>query len=88
MRMQLELPTGNVKLVKHLMTTGNIATYKELFNTCLTVFYWCIQEVQSGRAIASLDEKTGQYKELSVPAFQYARFQADAEREAARAHTA
>jgi hypothetical protein len=79
--MQLDLPTKNVNLVNHLRTIGNIATYKDLFNTCLTVFYWCMQEVQSGRVIASLDEETGKYKELSVPAFQYARFQAE---EAAR----
>ena len=83
MRMQLELPTENVKLVKHIMDTGNIGTYKELFNTALTTLYWCMQEVQNDRIIASLDEETGKYKELSIPAFQFARFQAEGAREAA-----
>jgi len=76
MRMQLELPNQNVKVVKYLMELANFKTYKELFNAALTVLYWCLNEVTSGRIIVSLDEQTGKYKELSMPAFQVATFQA------------
>jgi len=73
MRTQVEVHPDNRKVVDQLMTDGNFKTYEELFNTALTVLYWCLKEVNSGRIIASLDEQTGKYKELSMPAFEHRR---------------
>jgi hypothetical protein len=69
MRIQLEVAKDNEKVVRELMEQGNLSTYKELFNTAITVLYWCFKEVRNGRIIASLDEETMKYKELSLPAF-------------------
>jgi hypothetical protein len=68
MRMQLDVADDNVKVIKYLMEEGKLSTYKELFNTSLTVLYWCFKEVRNGRIIASLDETSMKYKELSMPA--------------------
>ena len=70
MRIQLELPEEDVKGLKDLMSSAKIATYKELFSVALTLLYWAVREVRSGRIIVSLDEKSGKYKELSMPALE------------------
>jgi hypothetical protein len=59
-----------MKVIKYLKDEGGLTTYKELFNTAITVLYWCFKEVRNGRIIASLDEETMRYKELSMPALQ------------------
>ena len=70
MRIQLDVAEDNVKVMRYLMQEGNLSTYKELFNNALTVLYWCFKEVRNGRIIASLDEETMRYKELSMPVLQ------------------
>jgi hypothetical protein len=72
MRIQLEVAKDNVPVIKYVMAEGNLSTYKELFNTAITVLYWCFKEVRNGRIIASLDEETMKYKELYMPALQNA----------------
>jgi hypothetical protein len=69
MKIQLAVPSENAKPIDRMMKEHHIHDYKELFNTALTVLSWCFKEVDNGRVIASLDEKTGKYKELSMPAF-------------------
>lgn len=67
MRIQLELAEEDVKELKELMKEARINTYKELFSNALTLLYWTAHEVNSGRIIASMDEKEGKYKELAMP---------------------
>jgi len=68
MSIQLDVGEDGVKIIKEVMEQGKISSHKELFNTALMVLYWCFKEVQNGRIIASLDEETMRYKELSMPA--------------------
>lgn len=70
MKIQVAVPSANVKPIDRMMQEHHIHTYKELFNTALTVLSWCIKEVDNGRIIASLDESTGKYKELCMPALE------------------
>lgn len=67
MRIQLELAEEDVKELKELMKEARISTYKDLFSNALTLLYWAAHEVNSGRIIASMDEKDGKYKELAMP---------------------
>jgi hypothetical protein len=66
-RIQFELPEEKVKELEALMREANIATRKDLFNNALTLFEWAVQETQSGRTIASVDEENKKYKELVMP---------------------
>lgn len=67
MRIQLDLPESKVNELKALMEETGTESYKDFFNTALTLTKWAIREVESGRVIASLDEATGKYKELAMP---------------------
>lgn len=67
MRIQLDLPESKVTELKELMAETQLDTYKDLFNNALTLFEWAINEVQTGRKIASLDEENERYKVLAMP---------------------
>jgi len=67
MRIQLELPEDDVIELKALMADAHIETYKELFSNALTLLHWAVQEVRTGRIIASVDEQNAKYKELAMP---------------------
>ena len=71
MRIQLELPEERVQELKKLMEEAGFETYKDLFNNSLTVFEWLLNEVRSGRVIASVDEKNEKYRVLVTPALEH-----------------
>lgn len=50
-----------------------IETKKDLLNNALALFEWAAQESMRGQIIASLDESTGKYKEVVLPALQAVR---------------
>jgi len=70
MRIQLELPEGQVQELKKLMAEAGLDTYKDLFNNALSAFEWTLNEVRSGRSIASVDENNQTYRVLVMPALQ------------------
>jgi hypothetical protein len=70
MRIQLELPEAQVQELKRLMAEAGLDTYKELFNHALSAFEWILNEVRSGRSIASVDEKNQTFRVLVMPALQ------------------
>ena len=54
------------------MKDTNIATTKELINNAITLLFWSVKEVKTGRVIASVNESDGRYKEVLIPAIDYA----------------
>src|ERR1700733_6460439 len=70
MRIQLELPETQVQELKTLMAEAGLDTYKDLFNQALSAFEWILNEVKSGRSIASVDEQNQTYRVLVMPALQ------------------
>ena len=54
MRIQIEMPAGDVNTLKTLMAEANIETYKDLFRNALLLLYWAVREVKNGRIIASV----------------------------------
>jgi len=69
-RVQLDLPEEQVRELDELMKEAKIATRKDLFNNALTLFQWAVKSKRAGRIIASLDEKSGNAKELVMPALE------------------
>lgn len=69
MRLQFEVPEDQVRKIDNLVNKLGLKTRVNLFNTALTLFMWAVRERESGRIIASVDEKAGQYKELEMPGF-------------------
>lgn len=67
MRIQLELPEAQVEQLKTLMAQAGIDTYKDLFNNSLTLFEWALDELKSGRVLASVDEENDKYRVLVMP---------------------
>lgn len=41
----------------------------EVFNTALSLLGWAATQLEAGRVVASIDEKSLQYKELWMPLF-------------------
>jgi hypothetical protein len=67
MRIQLEIPEERVKELRTWMEEGGLKTYNDLFTNALTLMKWAVKQVREGRAIISLDERTGKEKELAMP---------------------
>ncbi len=66
-RIQFEMPEDKAKELDVLLKEYGVSTKKELFNNALTLLKWAIKETRSGRYIASVDEKSGKYRELQMP---------------------
>ncbi len=72
-RIQLDLPEEQVRELDELMKETGIITRKDLFNNALTLFQWAAKAKRAGRIVASLDEGTGNAKELVMPALENVR---------------
>jgi hypothetical protein len=76
MRIQLDLDDAGVELLEHLKRATGLKTHKELFNTAITLLEWAVNQRQQGRLIASMDEENKNYREVLIPALEYAAKQA------------
>lgn len=72
MRIQLEFDEQSMRLLERLKQETGLNTHKELFNNALTLFDWAVRQRQQDRIIASMNEETRDYKELQMPALEYA----------------
>src|ERR1700730_9027102 len=66
-RIQLDMPDEQVEVLDRLMRDLNIRTRKDLFNNALTLFEWAVKEKRAGRAIASINEADGKFREILMP---------------------
>lgn len=72
MRLQLDLDDSGVQLLDELKEATGLRTNKELFNTAITLLEWAVKQRQRGRIIASMDEQDKNYREVLIPALEYA----------------
>jgi hypothetical protein len=70
-RIQLDLPQRQVKELESLIELTGVATRKDFINGALSLLVWAIREKQKGRIIASVDESTDRYKEVTMPMLDY-----------------
>ncbi len=81
MRIQIELDEQGVAIVNKVRDMTGLSTYKELFNNAITLLDWAARQAYKGLAIAAADEEKQQYRELEMPALQYAASKGQADRE-------
>jgi hypothetical protein len=81
MRIQIELDEQGVAIVNKVRDMTGIGTYKDLFNNAITLLDWAARQAYKGLAIAAADEEKQQYRELEMPALQYAASKGQANRE-------
>lgn len=67
MRIQIEIDPRGVELLDRLRSATGLTTHKDVFNNAVTIFNWAVQQRAAGRVIASMDENSHNYKELSMP---------------------
>jgi hypothetical protein len=72
-RVQLDLPAARIEDLEKLQATCGLATRKDLFENALTLFEWCVQQIEKGRVIAGVDEKGDVYSEVVMPALENAK---------------
>lgn len=72
MRIQVDFDEVGSQSVKRLMDQTGISTYKELFNNTLALFSWALTQVLKGNKVASINEDTQEFRELNMPALEYA----------------
>jgi hypothetical protein len=68
-RLQFDMPENKVKELDELVEQIGLKTRTQLINSALSLFKWAVRQREEGRIIASLDEVTGQYKEIEMPGF-------------------
>ncbi|MBV8550389.1 MAG: hypothetical protein JOY54_03750 [Acidobacteriaceae bacterium] len=69
MRIPLELSKAESENVKNLLAKAGFESYSELFNNAATLLQWSIQQLENGRSIISVDDGTGETKQLWMPFF-------------------
>lgn len=69
MRFQFELTEKGTENFGDLKEIFNLRTNKQLLENALALLNWAAKHLQNGRIIASVDEKTEKYRELSMPIF-------------------
>ncbi|MFZ0814760.1 MAG: hypothetical protein WAM78_04535 [Candidatus Sulfotelmatobacter sp.] len=70
MRIQIEVDENGTQLLDSIKQATGVTTYKDIFNNGITLFEWAIRQRIEGRVIASLDERTKRYKEMTMPALE------------------
>jgi hypothetical protein len=70
MRIQIEVDENGVQVLNAIRQATGLSTYKDIFNNAVTLFEWAIRQRVDGRVIASLDERTKRYKEMTMPALE------------------
>lgn len=72
MRVQLDFDEQGAQLLEMLKQKTNSRTQRELFNNALTLLDWAIRQREQGYSIAAIDEAKQVFKELQMPALEYA----------------
>ena len=85
MRIQIDLDEHGMGIVEDVRQLTGLTTYKDLFNNAITILDWAARQCHKGLEIAAVDEEKEQYRELQMPALQYAWKKGQSERESAQA---
>lgn len=72
MRIQLDLAKSRVAELDELAKRCGLKTRKDLINNALTLFEWAVEAVSEGRVIASVDEESEKFREVTLPALRTA----------------
>jgi len=70
MTIELKLSEDGAKGMQELMSETGLSTYRELFDSALSLFEWAANEIKDGRNIASVSEERQSYRVVEMPALQ------------------
>jgi len=70
MRIQIDIDESGERVLSSIKRSTGLTTYKDIFNNSIALFEWAIRQRSEGRVIASLDERTKRYKEMTMPALE------------------
>lgn len=65
----LAFSISNKSAIEKLCYRGGHINNTDLLNSALTVYQWALDAIESGKIVASLNETTSTYRELSIPSF-------------------
>lgn len=68
LRIQFELTAAMLKEVDELVERGAFESRRDLFNSAYDLLQWAIEETTKGRLIAAVDEESGIYTAIHLPA--------------------
>jgi len=66
-RIQFDISDDKVREIEALMEESGISTKKQYVEYAFTLLGWALDQARRGRLIASVDEETERYRELSMP---------------------
>lgn len=66
-RIQFDLSDEKVREIEELMEESGISTKKQYVEYAFTLLGWALEQARRGRLVASVDEETDRYRELSMP---------------------
>jgi hypothetical protein len=70
MRIQLDLQQPSVQLLEALKRKTGLKTYKDLFNSALTLLNWAITQRETGFMVCAVDGAGNILRELHMPALE------------------
>jgi len=63
-----EVPAHSVKIIDNLLSDCRLAERNEVISNALSLFEWAVNQTRDGKTISSLDQSTGIFQEVSLPA--------------------
>lgn len=71
-RIQFDVDAGRIEEIDEAMRRAGLKTRRELFDHALTLMEWAIDESLKGRQIATIDEASGRFQLVMMPALRSA----------------
>jgi hypothetical protein len=72
-RIQFDVKEEKLHDIERWMELSDISTRKLYVDYAFTIFQWALKQAHEGKVVAALDEKTGSYRELSMPPLDHVR---------------
>ena len=68
MNLQFEISDQEIEKLDEMLKETGLDSYKDLFNSSLSLFYWAAEQVKNNKVIAAVDEGAQKYTEVKTPA--------------------
>lgn len=68
MNLQFEISDQEIEKLDDMLKETGLDSYKDLFNTSLTLFYWAAEQVKQQKIIAAVEEGAQKYIQVNMPA--------------------
>lgn len=73
MEFQIEIDDAGLNLLEDIKERTGVAEFKQIFNSGLSLLDWATREEAAGKAVATVDKKNQNYREVDMEMFDLAR---------------